>query len=440
MAFALYIYIDNEDGVPVSHRLELFADESVSVVSSVQNFRDLGKVFTDYTKSFTIPASTHNNKILKHWYNSEVGATSIDNPLSVDGAFDHRISYYARIEIDTIPFRYGKLLLKGSKKTNNKIESYTVEFVGNLVQLKERFKDDKLKDLAYFVDGVRVSFYDELNHEWNLTEVQNRVTDADSLICYPLIGSRRKFFLDSGTASQDISETAGRLLFNELFPALKVSTILGYIQDCYGITFEGAFISSQTFSKLYLYLKNQEEFAIKPEQLRIDFTSKSANTSIQTFNETVIGTRVGAGFADMNLNTDTLIFDNDFINSFINPPSTPIGYTPTITYRRQVLLEITTASSNSYDVFVYNNGVLFSSFIGLVGNQNLNIINTGLIPNITPIYNFTFFVASENGISFTSLLKQKIIRQGVFFPPPFSGGFTGIYQILTLNLSFLILR
>jgi hypothetical protein len=428
MAFALYIYIDNEDGVPVSHRLELFADESVSVVSSVQNFRDLGKVFTDYTKSFTIPASTHNNKILKHWYNSEVGATSIDNPLSVDGAFDHRISYYARIEIDTIPFRYGKLLLKGSKKVNNKIESYIVEFVGNLVQLKERFKDDKLKDLAYFDDGVRISYYDQLNHAWSLSEVQDRVQTPDSTVCYPLIGSRRKFFLDSGTASQDISETAGRLLFNELFPALKVSTILGYIQDCYGITFEGAFISSQTFSKLYLYLKNQEEFAIKPEQLRIDFTSKSANTRIEDLFGDLIDTATGAGFNDMNLDTDTLVFDNDFINQFFDPPSTPIGYTPSISYRRKVLLEITTASSNSYDLYIYNNGVLFSSFIGRVGTQTFNIIDTIILQNITPIYNFTFFISSEAGISFTSELKQIITRRGNFNPGPFSGGFVGVYS------------
>jgi len=66
---ALYIYIDQlVDDVltPIRHRFELFNDEAISITSSIQNFRDLGKIFTDYSKSFTIPASSHNNKIVHH--------------------------------------------------------------------------------------------------------------------------------------------------------------------------------------------------------------------------------------------------------------------------------------------------------------------------------------------------------------------------------------
>ncbi len=208
---ALYIYIDeliDDVLTPIRHRFELFDKEAINITSSIQNFRDLGKIFTDYSKSFTIPASSHNNKIVHHWYNSEVGETVIDSPLDLDNAFDHRITYYGYIEIDTIPFRFGKWSLKGSKKVNNKIESYSIDFKGNLVQLKERFKDDKLNSLAYFVDGVRISYYDELNHLYNLTEVQDRVEgDASQDILYPIIGAKRKFYLNSGTPAQDISHT-----------------------------------------------------------------------------------------------------------------------------------------------------------------------------------------------------------------------------------------
>ena len=44
-----------------THRIELFKDEKISVTSSIQNANDLGKLFTDYSQSFTIPASTINN-------------------------------------------------------------------------------------------------------------------------------------------------------------------------------------------------------------------------------------------------------------------------------------------------------------------------------------------------------------------------------------------
>jgi hypothetical protein len=429
---ALYIYIDeliDDVLTPIRHRLELFADESISVTSSISNFRDLGKIFTDYSKAFTIPASEHNNKILYHWYNSEVGATIIDNPLNLTDAFDHRITYYGYIEIDTIPFRFGKWSLKGSKKTDNKIESYSINFTGNLVQLKERFKDDKLNSLAYFEDGVRISYYDELNHLYNLANVQARVTDDNYDILYPLIGTKRKLFLAAGaTAADNISTTAGKLLFNEIFPAIRVTKILEYIQGAYGITFTGAFIESLTFSKLFLYLKNQDNFTIKPELLKIDFTSKDADTRIETLFGGFIATATGIGFANLNLATDLLTFNSTSINQFYNPPSTPSGYRPTIVNTRFLTLKITTASANPYNVFVYNNGILFSSFSNLVGTQELSIISNQTANNLSPIYSFTFFVSSEIGITFTSELKRTIKRTGVFNPPPFSGGFNGIYS------------
>ena len=47
----------------VARRIELFQDEKISLTSSIQNVNDISKVFTDYSQSFTIPASDNNNKI-----------------------------------------------------------------------------------------------------------------------------------------------------------------------------------------------------------------------------------------------------------------------------------------------------------------------------------------------------------------------------------------
>jgi hypothetical protein len=411
---ALYIYIDeliDDVLTPIRHRLELFADESISVTSSIQNFRDLGKIFTDYSKAFTIPASEHNNKILYHWYNSEVGATVIENPLNLTDAFDHRITYFGYIEIDTIPFRFGKWSLKGSKKTDNKIESYSINFTGNLVQLKERFKDDKLNSLAYFEDGVRISYYDELNHLYDLANVQARVTDDNYDILYPLIGTKRKFFLAAGaTAADNISTTTGKLMYNEIFPAVRVTKILEYIQGAYGITFTGAFIESLTFSRLFLYLKNQDAFTIKPEQLRIDFTSKDANTEIvRTFpippQTSFITNVTGAGFNELDLTTDALTWNNAFLPTLYDPPAWYTVGQGWNLITRSLALTITTASVNPYDVFVYRNGILWLSRLNLVGTQTLNIIFNGNGQLSNDVY--TFFVSSVLGITFTSTLTRS---------------------------------
>lgn len=428
---ALYIYVDNEDNIPISNRIELFDDEAITVTSSIQNFRDLGKIFTDYTQAFTIPASKHNNKLLKHWYNSEVGESTLDAPLDAVGAFDHRISYYGYIEIDTIPFRYGKFTLKGSKKVNNKIESYTIEFKGNLVQLKERFKDDKLRDLHTIVDGVKTSYYDVHNHLWNYIDVAQRITNLSGTedMLYPLIGSSRKLYYNSGVAAQDITTTTGKLKYNELFPALRVSTILGYIQDMYGITFEGAFINSQTFTKLFLYLKNQNEFEIRAQELMIDFTSKSTSARIENVFGSLIATATGIGFGDLNLTSNVLTYDTDRINQFYSPPTTDILNQPMVSYLRSLSLTITTASTNPYNLLVYNNDVPYTTFENVVGTRTflIGVQNESLTAN-TETFNFTFFISSEQGISFTSQIKQRIQRRGYYSGGLFSGGFTGFYS------------
>ena len=47
-------------------RLDLFDDEDIVITSSIQNSKDISKIFTDFSQSFTVPASKSNNKIFKH--------------------------------------------------------------------------------------------------------------------------------------------------------------------------------------------------------------------------------------------------------------------------------------------------------------------------------------------------------------------------------------
>ena len=50
----------------------MFKDESVSITQSIQNVKDIAKVFTEFTKTFTLPASKTNNKIFKHYYEFDI--------------------------------------------------------------------------------------------------------------------------------------------------------------------------------------------------------------------------------------------------------------------------------------------------------------------------------------------------------------------------------
>ena len=362
----LYIYVDDAEGVPVAHRIELFNDEKISVTSSVQNFNDIGKLFTDYSQSFTIPASKHNNAIFRHWYESSVGETNATNPQDLNNAFDHRIKYYGFIEINTIPFRDGKFTMQKANKKNGFIESYTINFVGNLVQLKDKFLEDKLNSLS---DANDVSYYDELNLEYNLSNVSIRTITEWADLIFPLIGSTRRFEYNTGDVDNDITLLSGGIKYTELFPAIKISKILQYIQSAYGLTFAGEFLNSQTFSKLFLYCKNADEMSCKTELKKITFKSLPDN-----------------------IETDIINFRH--VPVYPNPN---FPYQNLTVFAQNILLNINTTCTN-YNVYVYNNGVLYFSNLNLSGNQQLVIIR--LNGFFSDNYNFEFYINSDLPISF----------------------------------------
>ena len=49
-----------------SSRLDTFKDEDVNIKLSVQNIKDISKIFADYTQNFSVPASKANNAVFKH--------------------------------------------------------------------------------------------------------------------------------------------------------------------------------------------------------------------------------------------------------------------------------------------------------------------------------------------------------------------------------------
>ena len=129
------IYIQDLETLEYN-RVDLFDDEKISVTSSIQNINDIAKTYTDFSQTFTVPATKQNNKIFKHWY---------DN--SNDYPFSTLTKANAYIEIDTIPFRKGKIQLESANVIDGKPQEYSITFIGILGNLKDTFSGKYLKDL-----------------------------------------------------------------------------------------------------------------------------------------------------------------------------------------------------------------------------------------------------------------------------------------------------
>ena len=337
---ALYIYIDG-----IAKRIELFEDEKISVTSSVQDIADVSKAKTDFTQSFTIPASTTNNEIFKHWYES-----------SLDGGFDHRVKYNGYIEVDTRTFRDGAFALNDVKYKDNMVDSYSIVFYGKAKNIKDILKEDKLANLDF----------SSLNHTFTSTQVINRITSNSYDVAYPLFAHDRIYDYNTGGAN-DVTINAGSIKWNSLFPAIPLSFIMQKISDTYDLNFTGAFLDYPQFTKLWMLFKNAESFSQKLTPLKVNFTTK--NPALTN--------------AEVNLTTDEIGFQGS-------------GY-------RNVRLQITTASTQPYDILIHKNGALHGSYVGVIGNSN-DIFISETITTQTLNDKFTLSIQAQAGMSFTSLL------------------------------------
>jgi len=248
-------------------KLDLFDDENIEVNSTIQNIQDISKVYSDFSQSFTVPATPNNNTIFHHWYNNDVYSYS-----SVQFDVNQRKS--AKIDINLTPFRSGKIQLEKVNLIKGKPESYQLSFYGDITTLKDKFLDENLTDLDLSA----------LDHSYTGTEVLNRITDdtTDYDVRYPLISSKDLWtYGDSG--SNDISTPIGKIDYTDLFPAIKVSKIFEAIESRYGITFNGNFLNDEKFKKLFLWCKNNSTNTFVSQPKKLDITGPLSFPNVGPF-------------------------------------------------------------------------------------------------------------------------------------------------------------
>jgi len=382
-------------------RLDLFKDEIISVTSKQQDIQDISKVFTDFSQSFSVPSSIKNDAIFKHFYNSDIGDLQDINTI-----FDHNIRRDAYIEIDLTTFRRGKISLEKSEVKDNQPYSYQITFYGDILALKDKFQDDKLADMS------ELDFY---NFAYDGAAVQNRITNGSFNygVRFPLIFNRDITYGNGG--STDIGPTGtGSVLYNELFPAIKLLALINVIQTRYNVTFSGTFFGDKRFSNAYLYCKNAEDFTFLTGAKTIDFTSGSTDPSND--NTTAV-------YEDyFSIADDTLTYayqDNvTLLPTLVN--ETPIG-----AVGHNVYLSVTSVSDISvtyYIEVILNNQVV--QVIEQQGADSWQIISDINESTLNKQYQFRVKATDAITISF----ECRYLQNAGFFD-----GSVTIYQIISNN-------
>ena len=259
----MQLYIGNE-------RISLFEDETVSLTQTIQNAKDIGSIFTDFSRSFNLPANSVNNKIFKHYYN-----------IDIQDGFDASQNAPAEIYLNSVLFRKGYIVLEGVDLKDNKPNSYKITFFGETVDLKKKLNEVTLQNI--FATST------QFNHDYNLTNVKSGLTTDNLLgnksIIYPLISHTERFFYDTvsdveNSRNLHYSSPARNaknhgVNFEDLKPAIKIQHIIDRIETYTAETFETGLVFERTgksffnvdassgdynelYDKMYLWLAREK--------------------------------------------------------------------------------------------------------------------------------------------------------------------------------------
>ena len=312
--------------------LDLFEDEQITLTQTIQDIKDIEKVFTDFSKTFNLPASPINNKLFKHYYRRDLISDAIPN-----GIFDANSKLDAILELNYKPFKSGYIVMNGVKLKNNVPDSYSITFYGQTVRLKDRVKDRKLSSLDF----------SQFNHDYNVARVKegletyvsilNNQSVSTAHVIYPLIAHTQRFIYDStaggvltsqarsdttrnlyasgsqadsGTGSTERLGTTKGFQFTDLKPALRIIDIIKVIEEDAEIDIsftDDFFKTTGFFSNLYMWLhRNKGEIGVTPTNETS--TNLIVVDKIQSFSGDVIE-----------------FFDNDTTQ---NPPDSFTGFAP----------------------------------------------------------------------------------------------------------------
>ena len=364
-------------------RVDLFQDETISITDSIQNVSDISKVFTPFSKQFSLPASQVNNKLFKHYYN-----------FNIQDGFDARFTVNARIEINHTPFKSGKIRLNGVSMKDNHPHTYKVVFFGEPNSLKELFADEDLNALnplsTYDINYSNSDFLQAFKVGLQSTNVDATNTSNRNVVV-PLILLENYYTYNTGSTNQ-LHNVNFPVLQPDIKPAIKLKRIIEAIQTQYDITFNMSdsgsvktFFGSDMFDELYLWLHREKSPISAPETdpptFGVDTTTKNKKLTFADFT-------YASGDGDVLTNNTLIVDRGDSYNI-------RISVTPSVTSTGEVIVK----DIKTNELLFYKENISFTS--GASKTIPLVDLTSGNLSQRT--YDIQIRLNSETNITFTAV-------------------------------------
>ena len=337
----LQLYIDsNPDTAVIDYvRVDLFKDETVSLTQTIQNVKDISKIFTEFSQTFSLPASKTNNKIFRHYYNFDI-----------NNGFDARNKAPSYIELNSLPFKEGYIKLEGVDLKNNLPHTYRITFFGNTINLSDVLGDDQLSTLSALATQ---------NQNYDYASIRTKLvstTVGNNIIC-PLITHTQRLIYNSAASSvgagnlyYNNATDANGVLWSDLKYAIKLDYIIDAIQSQanYNLTFSSNFFNNSAnsaFNNLYMWLHRKKGSVESTVQLQENFTAMQ----------------------DLSQVSGSLTMVNFTPNGFLELASLNSG----LQYVQTDLVIDPVDNANAYSIRVFRNGAQISELSQVTGTQTL---------------------------------------------------------------------
>ena len=362
----LVLYINSE-------RIDLFKDETVSFTQTIQNVKDIKKIFTEFTQTFSVPASKTNNIIFKHYYN-----------FNISNGYDARIKQNATLELNDLPFKTGKIRLDGIDLKNNLAHTYRITFVGNTVDLKDILGENQLSTLSSLSQyNTNYNFSTVLaamqSGQFNDNLLVPLITHTDRAVYDTTSNTYGNFYYRSVSQFQNVGVNWFQFKY-----ALRLKAIIDAIQIDYPITFSDDFFNTTNtdFNGLYMWLHRKKGNVAEENQVGRIYTTLT--DLVRTNTNGIIVSSVTNGQLNLSL------------------PEPKIQYR----YSSTSLRVKPTNLSQNYSVRVIRNGFgEVGGFVDQQGEQFLTFTPTVLDDNST----YTVEVSSATTLVFTPGQVEWII-------------------------------
>ena len=320
-------------------RLDTFNDEGVTIKETIKDFRDAKKLFTGFSKTFNIPTSKTNNKVLEHAYRNDL--TDVDP----------RLLMPAELKLNGVDYKVGNVSFEGTKFKDGKPYSYKLRFFGKLTELSKQIGSEMLTDLD-------LTEHDIDNPNFKTLFSSSSISDA---VKFPLISRDYRYIWNSATPNYSQTQGFTRtkniaysystryegyygIVDNDLVGVLQVGSILDAIESKYGFTFTGALADADYIRDLHLVLQNEGEAPL-------DYGStEPVSRFFDGF--PITHTAFSTGGAIYNTSSSMVIYENGRYGK----------QSPLSAYARTTIETVVTTSIPDFEVNLIKNGEVVATY------------------------------------------------------------------------------